>query len=142
MPSGLGNYFVCKRFAVQTLLWSLEFVIQINLKHNTIASLKLDLKLKYLNINPCKVCSPCAVSQKSPTSNFKHHTNPKRQCTPLRLISWDRHKFNQFPIFYFIISHQFTIRGSQNMDLGKFELNYLFIRPEILILAHFVWSLM
>ena len=36
-PSGLGNYFVCKRLAVQTLLWSLEFVIQINLEHNTIA---------------------------------------------------------------------------------------------------------
>ena len=28
---GLGNYFVKKRFAVQTLLWSLEFVFQINL---------------------------------------------------------------------------------------------------------------
>ena len=41
-PGGLGNYFVCKRFAVQTLLWSLEFVIQINLK--------LSSKLKYLNI--------------------------------------------------------------------------------------------
>ena len=36
-PSGLCNYFACKRFAVQTLLWSLEFVIQINLEHNTIA---------------------------------------------------------------------------------------------------------
>ena len=35
--SGLGNYFVCKRFAVQTLLWSLEFVTQINLEHDTIA---------------------------------------------------------------------------------------------------------
>ena len=35
-PSGLGNYFVCKRFTVETLLWSLESVIQINLKHNTI----------------------------------------------------------------------------------------------------------
>ena len=34
---GLGNYFVCKRFAVQTLLWSLEFVIEINLEHDTIA---------------------------------------------------------------------------------------------------------
>ena len=33
----LGNYFVCKRFAVRTLLWSLEFVIQINLEHDTIA---------------------------------------------------------------------------------------------------------
>ena len=35
--SGLGNYFVCKRFAVQILMWSLEFVIQINLEHDTIA---------------------------------------------------------------------------------------------------------
>ena len=49
-PSGLGNYFVCRRFPVQTLLWSLEFVIQINLEHDTIASLKLGSKLKYLNI--------------------------------------------------------------------------------------------
>ena len=29
--------FVCKRFTVQTLLWSLEFVIQINIEHDTIA---------------------------------------------------------------------------------------------------------
>ena len=35
-PSGLGNYFVCKRFAVYTLLWSLVFVIQINLEHDII----------------------------------------------------------------------------------------------------------
>ena len=35
--SGLGNYFVCKRFAVQSLVWSLEFVIQVNLDLNTIA---------------------------------------------------------------------------------------------------------
>ena len=27
-PSGLGNYFVCKQFAVQTVLWPLEFVVQ------------------------------------------------------------------------------------------------------------------
>ena len=40
-PSGLGNDFVCKRFAVQTLLWSLEFVIQINLEHDTIATSNL-----------------------------------------------------------------------------------------------------
>ena len=32
---GLGNYFVCKTFTVQTLLWSLEFVIQINLELDT-----------------------------------------------------------------------------------------------------------
>ena len=34
--SGLGNYFVYKSFAVQTLLWLLEFAIQINLQHDTI----------------------------------------------------------------------------------------------------------
>ena len=34
--SGLGSYFVCKRLAVQNLLQSLEFAIQINLKHETI----------------------------------------------------------------------------------------------------------
>ena len=37
LPSGLGNYFVCKRFGVQTLPRSLEMVIQINLEHDTIA---------------------------------------------------------------------------------------------------------
>ena len=36
-----SNYFLCKRFAVQTLLWSLEFVIQINLEHDTITVLNL-----------------------------------------------------------------------------------------------------
>ena len=34
--SGLGNYLACKIFAVQTLLWSLEFVFEINLEHDTI----------------------------------------------------------------------------------------------------------
>ena len=43
MSSGLYNYFVCKRFAIQILLWSLEFVIQINLVHNTIADKYVDL---------------------------------------------------------------------------------------------------
>ena len=36
-PCGLGNYFVWKRFAVQAHLWSLEFVIQTNFEHDTIA---------------------------------------------------------------------------------------------------------
>ena len=40
--SGLVNDFVCKRFAVQTLLWSLEFVILINLEYDTIATLFCD----------------------------------------------------------------------------------------------------
>ena len=35
-PGGLGNYFVSKKFAGLTLLWPLEFVIQINLVHDTI----------------------------------------------------------------------------------------------------------
>ena len=56
---------------------------------------------------------------KTPTSNFKHYTNTKRKWTPLTLIFRDRHKFNQLPIFYFITTHQFMIRGSQNMDLGR-----------------------
>ena len=34
---GLGNDFVWKRFAIQTFLWSLGFVIQINIEHDTIA---------------------------------------------------------------------------------------------------------
>ena len=36
LPSGLGNYFLCKRTAVQTLSRSPEFVIQINprLRHH------------------------------------------------------------------------------------------------------------
>ena len=37
LTNGLGNYFVCKRFTVQPLLWSLEFLIQINLEHDTVA---------------------------------------------------------------------------------------------------------
>ena len=36
MRSSYLTHFVCKRFAVQTLLWSLELVIQINLEHYTI----------------------------------------------------------------------------------------------------------
>ena len=52
-PSGLGNYFVCKGFAVQTLLWSLEFVIRINLEHDTIAN-----RFNYLICNSTKnICS-------------------------------------------------------------------------------------
>ena len=37
-PSGFNNYFyfLCKRFAVQTLLWSLEFLIKVNLEYSTI----------------------------------------------------------------------------------------------------------
>ena len=35
-PSGCGNYFICKIFAVQTLLWSLKFVTQINIEYATI----------------------------------------------------------------------------------------------------------
>ena len=37
LTSGLGNYFVYKRSTVQTLLWTLELAIQINLEPDTIA---------------------------------------------------------------------------------------------------------
>ena len=36
--SGLVNYLVCKRFRVQTLLWSLVFLIEINLEHDASAA--------------------------------------------------------------------------------------------------------
>ena len=49
-PSGFVNYFVSKRFAVQTLLWSLEFVILINLEHDTIAVFLLFLNTQILFI--------------------------------------------------------------------------------------------
>ena len=35
--SGLGNCIACKNFTVQTLMWSLEFVIHKNLEHDTVA---------------------------------------------------------------------------------------------------------
>ena len=39
VTSELDSYFVCKRFAVQTLLRSPEFVININLEHDNIAAI-------------------------------------------------------------------------------------------------------
>ena len=42
-PSGLGDYFIYKRFAVQTLLWSLEFII--HLEHGTFTVLQLSVKI-------------------------------------------------------------------------------------------------
>ena len=51
-PSGLGNDFVCNRFAVQTLPWSLEFIIRTNLEHNTIAIFRRDRKsLMYMQLS-------------------------------------------------------------------------------------------
>ena len=52
-PSGLGNDFVCKRFAVQTLLWSLEFVIQINLSSTTPSQFKTWLQVKVSQQSRC-----------------------------------------------------------------------------------------
>ena len=42
----LGNYVVSKRFAVQTFLWSLEFVIQINIELDTTAEINLIFPIK------------------------------------------------------------------------------------------------
>ena len=61
--SGLGNYLICKRFAVKAFLWSVAFVVQINIKHNTIAICENNEQLvtktlfsitKKLNLRPCK----------------------------------------------------------------------------------------
>ena len=50
LPSGLGNCFVCKRFVVQTLLWSLEFMIQINLEYDIYTS-SLNNEKKIIQLN-------------------------------------------------------------------------------------------
>ena len=48
-PSGFGNCFICKRFAVQTLLW-LRFVIQNKSRARHHGSLKLGSKLNCLYV--------------------------------------------------------------------------------------------
>ena len=69
-PNGLGNYFVCKRFEVQTLLWSLEFVIQINLEHDTIAVWNL---ARSWSIWSCfLICLCCIYEQIHFTFFFSH----------------------------------------------------------------------
>ena len=40
-PSRLGNCIECKRFAIQTFLWSLEFAIHLNIDDDTITVLYL-----------------------------------------------------------------------------------------------------
>ena len=47
-PSGLGNFFLCKRLAVQILLLPLELVIQINFEHETITLLLRFLKFSMI----------------------------------------------------------------------------------------------
>ena len=54
-PSGLGKYFLCKIFAFQTLLRSLEFVIQINLEHDTIAEKYDKIILKHFQKYETKI---------------------------------------------------------------------------------------
>ena len=49
--SGLGNYNLFKRFAVQTLLMSPEFALRRKFQTKHHWSLKLGSKLKYLNKN-------------------------------------------------------------------------------------------
>ena len=54
-PSGLGNDFVCKRFAVQTILWLLKFAIQKNLEHDTIPDILFNITIKErCEIHPVK----------------------------------------------------------------------------------------
>ena len=53
------NYFVYKRFAVRTLLWSLKFVIQTNLEHNIIAiwNLARSWSISTSDVYPLQFCS-------------------------------------------------------------------------------------
>ena len=50
-PRKLGNYLAYKTFAVQTILWSMEFVIQNKSGAQHHCSLKLGSKVKHLNKN-------------------------------------------------------------------------------------------
>ena len=47
----LGNYIICKRFEIQTLLWWLEFAIHNKSWARYHLNLKLDSKLNYFNNN-------------------------------------------------------------------------------------------
>ena len=90
-PSGLGNDFACKRFAVQTLLWSLGFVIQINLEHDTIA---------FTNISVVFITFYSVVDK----INFKITIIKKHIC----LLSWWRWALSwvfakYFPFLLFLV---------------------------------------
>ena len=53
--SGLDNFFVCKRFVVQNLMWSLGFVTQIILKHDIIPYWKLTQSSRILPQISCSL---------------------------------------------------------------------------------------
>ena len=56
--SGLGSYCsTCVRLAVQALLWSLEFVIPQNLKHNTISISNLAQSWSISTQPSCSCCN-------------------------------------------------------------------------------------
>ena len=87
--SGLGNYFVCKRFAVQTLLWSLEFVIQINLEHGTIAILFFILFLIGIHsVQGWTATATHGVTRKWSTKRLKHTRNLFKKNLQLIGVCW------------------------------------------------------
>ena len=75
-------YFVCNTFSVQTLLWSMEFVSQINLAHDTNHRLKPGSKLKYLNILENALHKKISTAKRGKKFNhFRGVTN--HPCHPL-----------------------------------------------------------
>ena len=107
-PSGLGNYLICKRFAVQTLLWSLEFVIQINLKHDTITVNWLCKHMKNIRSSqPCismnfcnefskgQVFYPVSIVNKLTELNERDNTKAfVHRCSLVQLL-WKISKFRR-----------------------------------------------
>ena len=49
--NGSNNYTICKRFAVQTLLWSLEWLLQYKYRVRYHRRLKLDWTMKCFNLD-------------------------------------------------------------------------------------------
>ena len=73
-PNGLVNYFVYKRFAVQIFLWLLEFVIQINLEHDTIAII-YNLNKNAISNDTNRVSIPNVNSKSSSISATNKNNN-------------------------------------------------------------------
>ena len=74
-PSGLGNYFVYKRFAIQTFLWSLKFVIQIkcsDISENKLPQEEKDVKNRkfQLQFPSCKFSSFKVFKTNNPISKW------------------------------------------------------------------------
>ena len=96
-PSGLSNYFIYKRFTVQTFSWSLEFVIWINLQHGTIVKFKL---LLILIPNPFSIAN---VTIKP--NRLQYWTEPLKLTESEDIF---KELVNVFELHYFQLCYKFT----------------------------------